>query len=276
MSETKSLPLSGVKETMLITLYLRAMESHRPDALLHDEKAVALVERLPYDFERIQLLHLNEANKIVIILRSRQFDRIADDFLRRHPDAVVVHIGCGLDLRFERIDNGQVEWYDLDLPEVIELRREILGGKKERYHLLGCSVLEQTWIETVSAYQPRPFLFLAEGVFMYLHEAQVKSLVHMLRQQFSGAELVFDIYSPFHRIVSNLQTRHFGFGIQAHWGIWHGQELESWVSGIRLLDEWCYQDEPEPRVADLRWLRPVETLFRTLRIYHFRLGETAE
>jgi O-methyltransferase involved in polyketide biosynthesis len=276
MSET-SQGMSGVSETLLVTLYLRAMESQRPDALIKDEKAVALVKQISddgrYDFSRIRLLHLNEANKLVIILRNREFDRYARDLLACRPEAVVVHIGCGLDSRFERVDNGQLEWYDLDFPDIIELRRKLIGDEGKRYHLLGCSVLEDSWLEAVSAHRQRPFLFLAEGVFMHLKETQVKSLVLMLRDHFPGAELVFDTYSPIHVCVSNLQTARFGF--RTHWGIWHGQELERWAEGIRLLDEWGFLDEPEPRLAHIRWLRPFESLFRTLRIYHFRLGEAA-
>ena len=281
MSERKTHNLSSVSESLLVTLYLRAMESQHPDGLIKDERAEALVKQIInaglYDFNRIKLLHLNEANKLVIILRNRQFDRYSQDFLRRRPDAVVVHIGCGLDTRFERVDNGRVEWYDLDFPDIIELHRELIGDEAERYHLLGCSVLEDAWLEVVSIHRKRPFLFLAEGVFMYLEKFQVKSLVLLLRNQFPGAELVFDAYSPIHNMVSNLQTSIFGF--HAHWGIWHGQEVEAWGNasptgaGIRLLDEWCYLDEPDPRLSHLRWLRPVESIFRTLRIYHFQLGE---
>jgi len=274
MSETSHQELSGVSESLLVTLYLRAMETQRPDALIKDEKAVALVKQMSddgrYDFSRIRLLHLSEANKLVIILRNREFDRYARDFLARHPDAVVVHIGCGLDSRFERVDNGQVEWYDLDLPHVIELRRNLISGEAERYHLLGCSVLEDTWLDMVSAHRQRPFLFLAEGVLMHLKEAQVKSLVRMLHSHFPGAELVFDSYSPIHVLVSNLQTARFGF--RTHWGIWHGQEVERWGNGIRLLDEWGFFDRPEPQLAHIRWMRHVESLARTLRIYHYQLG----
>jgi len=281
MSENKAITLDGVSETLLITLYLRAMESQRSDALIKDEKAVALMAQMGYDFSRIKLLHLSEANKLVIILRNREFDRYARDFLMRCPGAVVVHIGCGLDLRFERVDNGQVEWYDLDWPHVIELRRKLIGGEGGRYHLLGCSALDDAWLQTVSmrplenhAVEKRPFLFLAEGVFMYLKEAQARSLILMLRDHFPGAELVFDAYSPIHVWVSNLQTARFGF--RCHWGIWHGQEIEGWRDGICLLDEWGFLDQPEPRLAHIRWLRSIESLFRTLRIYHFRLGEAVE
>jgi O-methyltransferase involved in polyketide biosynthesis len=275
MSEINWVSLSGVSETMLITLYIRAMESQRTDALLKDEKAVALVKQISddgrYDFSRIRLLHLGDANKLVIILRCREFDRYTRDFLRHYQQAVVVHIGCGLDSRFERVDNGQVEWYDLDLPDVIELRRELIGGEWKRYHLLSCSVLEDAWLEMVEAHRARPFLFIAEGVFMYFEGAQVKSLVLTLHKHFPGAELVFDAYSPIHVWRSNIQTAEIGFRV--HWGIWHGQEIEEWGDDIRLLDEWGYFDPPEPRLAPLRWLRPIESLVRTFRIYHFQLGQ---
>ncbi len=273
MSETTNQGLSGVAETLLIPLYIRAMESQRPDALIKDRKAVELVTRMSFDFSRVRQIPLSEVNKLVIILRNREFDRYVQDFLARHPDAVVVHIGCGLDSRFERVDNGQVVWYDLDLPEVMELRRKLIGGEGERYHLLNCSVLEDAWLETVSARGRHPFLFFAEGVFMHLEATQVKSVVLTVRDRFPGAELVFDAYSPLHVWRSNLQTARSGFRIR--WGIWHGQELESWGDGIRLLDEWGFFDRPEPRLAHIRWMRPIEALARTLRIYHFQLGEAA-
>ena len=202
--------LRGVSETSPITLYLRATESTRPDALIKDEKAEALMKKISddglYDFGRMKSLHLSEANKLVIILRNREFDRYARAFLARCPNALVVHIGCGLDTRFERVDNGQVEWYDLDLPDVIELRRKLVGGEGVRHHFLACSVLDSAWLDTVSAHRQRPFLFLAEGVFMYFEEAQVKSLVLTLRDRFPGVELVFDAFSPFMRWAHNFKV----------------------------------------------------------------------
>lgn len=268
--------MSGVSESLFATLYLRAMETLRPDALIKDEKAVELVRQMSYDFSRVRSISLSEENKLVIILRSREFDRYAKGFLMRHPQSVVVHIGCGLDVRFERVDNGLVEWYDLDLPEVVEVRRNLLGGERDRYHLLGCSVLEQAWMEAVNSFRSRSFLFLAEGVFMYLEGLQVKSLVLSLRDHFPGSELVFDAYSPIHVLRHNLQTFTSKIHFPAHWGIWHGQKIESWGDGIRLLDEWGYFDCPEPRLKRIRWMRPIETLARTFRIYHFQLGKPGE
>jgi O-methyltransferase involved in polyketide biosynthesis len=277
MSETKSQILSGVSETLLIPLYIRAMETQRPDALMKDEKAVALVTQMSYDFDRIRKIPMTEGNKVARIMLTREMDRYARDFLSRHPEAVVVHIRCGLDSRFERVDNGRVEWFDLDLPDVIALRRKLIGGEGERYHLLGCSVLEDAWLEAVKVHSQRPFLFLAETVFVYFIEAQVKSLVLTLRDHFPGTELVFDGWTPFLVWVGNRQLSLTSSKVAAgllRWGFWRGQELEGWGDGIRLLDEWGFFDQPEPRLAHIRWWwRHIETLVRTQRIYHFRLGK---
>jgi O-methyltransferase involved in polyketide biosynthesis len=206
------------------------------------------------DTLRKTLALTEDTGRLVLILKSREFDRFAQDFLRRHPDAVVVHIGCGLDTRFERTcagqaDEGRVEWYDLDLPDVIELRRKLIGGEGERHHFLAGSVLEDAWLEVVEAHHQRPFLFLAEGVFMYFTEAQVKSLVLRLKERFPGAELVFDAYSPFMRWAHNLRVTRKRVGAHLHWDLKHGQDLERWGAAsipgatstpgadIRLLDE---------------------------------------
>lgn len=273
MAETTNQGLSGVAETLLMTLYIRAMESQRPDALIKDEKAVALVTQMSYDFDRIRQLKMDEDDKVGVILRNREFDRYVQDFLARNPEAVVVHIGCGLDSRFERVDNGKVEWYDLDLPEVIEQRRKFIGDEKERYHLLAGSAFDNAWLDTVKVHRQRPFLFLAEGVLMYFEEAQVKSLVLMLRDHFPGAELVFDAFSPFIVRMNNLRMAISKFGVRYRWGLRRGQELEKWGRGIRLLDEWGYFDRPEPRLDHIRWMRHIPLLARVMRVYHFRLGE---
>ena len=129
MSEIADQDLSGVAETLLLPLYNRAMESQRPDAMLKDDKAVALVTQMGsdaairYAIDQVRQIPMNELLKVMRIMFTREFDRFARDFISRHPEAVVVHIGCGLDSRFERVvaRNSQVQWYDLDLPGVIDL-----------------------------------------------------------------------------------------------------------------------------------------------------------
>jgi O-methyltransferase involved in polyketide biosynthesis len=97
MPEIANRNLSGVAETLLIPLYNRALESQRPDAIMKDEKAVALVEHMSYNFDQFKKIRMHEGNKVARIMLTRELDRYARDFLSRHPEAVVVHIGCGLD-----------------------------------------------------------------------------------------------------------------------------------------------------------------------------------
>jgi O-methyltransferase involved in polyketide biosynthesis len=272
MFETQTKKLSDVSETLLIPLYNRAVESQRPDAIIKDEKAVALVAQMSYDFDQVRKIRMMEGNKVAQIMLTREIDRYGRDFLSRNPDGVVVHIGCGLDSRLERVDNSRVEWYDLDLPEVIELRRKFISDDRDRYHLLGCSVLEDTWLEQVKANSQRPFLFLAENVFIYFEEAQVKSMVLRLRDHFPGAELVFDGWTPFFVWLGNRQLSSSKFAGLLHWGFWRFKTIEGWGEGIHMLDQWGFFDQPEPRMDPFRWFAPVFRLFKPICIYHFRLG----
>jgi len=269
--------LSGVSETLLITLYIRATESQRPGALIKDERAEALVSQLDPETLRKTLVLTEDTGRLVLILKSREFDCFAQDFLGRHPDAVVVHIGCGLDTRFERVcseppENGQVEWYDLDLPEVIDLRRALIGGEGGSYHLLAGSVLEDAWLEAVEPHRQRPFLFLAEGVFMYFTDAQVKSLVLRLKEHFPAAELVFDAYSPFMRWAHNLRVFRKRVGAHLNWDLKHSQDLEGWGAGIRLLDErfpFQFPEVDQRRALRVRLFSPL--VARGIGVFRYRI-----
>jgi O-methyltransferase involved in polyketide biosynthesis len=296
--------LSGVAETLLLPLYHRAMESLRPDAMIKDENAVRLVAQNSLDFSRVRQIRMNELLKVMRIMFTREFDHCARDFLRRHSNAVVVRIGCGLDTRYERVGcyqhgDDQVVWFDLDLPEVIELRGKLLGDEGEHYHLLASSVLEDAWLEAVEPHQGSAFLFLAETVFVYFTKAQVKSLVLRLREHFPGSELVFDGWRPFEVWLGNRYLSNLPFVGLMRWGLWNGQEIEGWggpsttlranpsttlranlsttlrAGRIRLLDEWGFFDQPAPRLDPYRWMAPFFRLFKPMRIFHFQLGEAA-
>ncbi len=278
MSEPAIQDLGGVAGTLLFTLLVRAEESQRADALLRDERAVALMAQMGPAFERVRQVRMDEDDRVVLILRNREFDRYERTFLARCPEASVVHIGCGLDARFERVDNGGVEWYDLDLPEIIELRRKLMGGEAARYHMLAYSAFDPAWTDALGAEGRRPFLFLAEGVLMYFEEARVKALALRLRDRFPGAELVLDTFSPLLVRANNLRFKMSRAGISAryHWGLRNGRDLERWGEGIVLLDEWYPFDHPEPRLAHVRWMRHIPLLARVMGVHHYRLGVRPE
>ncbi|NJO07613.1 MAG: class I SAM-dependent methyltransferase [Chloroflexaceae bacterium] len=125
--------LRDVPETLLLPLYNRAVESQRPDAIIRDEQAVELVQRLDYDFSRFGRGHASHP------IRARVMDDILHSFLARHPDAVVINLGAGLDTQFFRVGNASVRWYEIDLPESIALRRQFFT-ENERYQFVAGSV----------------------------------------------------------------------------------------------------------------------------------------
>ncbi len=278
LAENTKMNLSNVSETLMIPLYIRALESQRPDALIKDEWAEALVRELDHRTLQKTLALTEDFTRVAVILKTREFDRIARDFLSRNPEAVVVHIGCGLDTRFERVDNGQVEWYDLDLSDVIDLRRKLIGGEKDRYHLLAASMFEKDWLRLVETHLPRPYLFMAEGVFMYFKEAQVKSLVLTLHSHFPGAELVFDAFSPFMRWAHNVKVTRTRVGVKLHWGLKHARDLEGWGTastvntGIRLLGEKYPFQTSEPRIRRALKMRLFPFIATTIGVFHYQLS----
>jgi O-methyltransferase involved in polyketide biosynthesis len=237
--------------------------------MFKDDKAVDIVQKLDCDLSRFKL---QKHDIVALVLRVREFDRFVRDFLTAHPDGVVVHIGCGLDTRFERVDNGRVEWFDLDLPEVIDLRRGLIGSESGRYHLLSCSVLDPTWIEKVSALHPRPFMFIAEGVLPYFEEAQVKWLVQTLYSKFPGAEMVFDAHAPWVIWGDNLQLAFSKISARLQFALKHGHDVEQWRPGIRMLEEWHYYGTDEPRVRPFRFLYNIPFLRNSTGIFHYQLG----
>lgn len=179
--------LTGVPETLLWTLYYRAQEAARPDAVLQDPLAVQLVQRIDYPFE--QRLGQGGGRAQWQGLRARTFDDRVRAFLVAHPDGTVVALGEGLETQFWRVDNGQVHWIGVDLPEAAHVRRSLLPAHERRVQL-DVSVLDAGWLDTVDA--SRGVLFTAQGLFMYLERGQVHRLIARLARRFPGAELVFD------------------------------------------------------------------------------------
>jgi len=272
MSEKIPQSLDGVSETLLMTLYIRARESQRPDAMIKDSKAVAMVNQIDCDFSRLRMQRHDE---VAVIMRMNKFDSYARDFLKRNPDAVVVHIGCGLDTRFERVDDGSVEWFDLDMPDVISLRQILIHSESTRYHTLAISVFEDGWLEEVSRFKPRPFMLIAEGVLPYFEEEQVKSLFLKLRDHFPGCELVCDEHTPFVVWADNLHLAFAKVGARMHWSVKQGKDVEGWGECIRLLDEWNYYEDDDSPLKAFRWVRLIPPLAKSSGIFHYRLGVKA-
>ncbi|OBG79480.1 class I SAM-dependent methyltransferase [Mycobacterium sp. E3305] len=225
-----SVPWGSVEWTNLVTLYLRAHESRSNRPILGDNAAAAAVERIDYDFKRIHRSSLPASNQYLVALRAKRLDDWCAEFLRRHPDAVVLHLGCGLDGRAFRLTvPPSASWFDVDQPGVIELRRRLYQDT-ERYRMIGSSVTDPGWLDQVPI--DRPTLVIAEGLLMYLTEQQVRDLLQRLTGRFQSGEMHFDTLSALAPLLSKLFTR----GI-IKWGIRDARELENWNPRLRLLEQ---------------------------------------
>ncbi len=267
----KAVSLEGVEKTLLLPLWARAKENQKKNPFLPDQSAPRILRDLGFDSAQMDKA-FDEYYQLIWVVRAKMLDEEVVRFLARCPRGTVVNIGAGLDTTFERIDNGAVHWYDLDLPEVIALRRKLLAGERPRYHHLACSALDYSWMDVVSVHLPRPFLFVAEGVLMYLEEPQVKQLVLTLRERFPGSELIADTFTPFIVWANNLRYSRTKIGARCHWGLKKGRDVEKWAEGIELLDEWYPFTRPEPRLARARWVANIPFLARVMGIFHYRLG----
>jgi O-methyltransferase involved in polyketide biosynthesis len=180
--------LDPVPETLLWTLYHRATEARRPDAVLRDPLAVELVERIAFPFE--ERFGSGAAFSQWQALRARCFDSAVARFLANHPAGTVVALGEGLETQFWRVDNGRVRWLTVDLPEVVELRSRLLPDEA-RVHAIGCSALDPRWLTELQ--DESGVLITAQGLLMYLSPDEVRSLVARCGDRFRGGGLVFDV-----------------------------------------------------------------------------------
>jgi len=229
--------LGSVQQTLLLPLWGRAVESKKAHPLLIDSEAVRIIDSIGYDFSRIAA-QTSFISQLGWIARSVHIDAVIRDFLERHPAATVVNMGCGLDTTFERVDNALVTWYDIDLPDVIELREQYIQPSARR-RFLACSILEDGWMAELNRSQP--VLFLAAGVLYYFEEAQVKALLAKLAGRFPGSEFIFDICSPKGMRIANKRViEDSGMSNEARlrWALNNAAELHAWDSRITILAEY--------------------------------------
>lgn len=246
-----SVQWGSVEWTNLCLLYLRACESRLEKPILGDDLAARDIARIDYDFARMHRVLRPGINQFMVALRSAQFDAMAAEYLKGHPDAVVLHLGCGLHSRAFRMavpDGGP--WFDVDLPTVIELRRK-LHSETQNYRMVGSSVTEPGWIEGLPT--GGPVLIVAEGLLMYITPAEVTELLHRLLDRFDHGELIADFLSPWGPRMSKIFTH----GL-IKWGTRDGTEVPRWDSRLHLVE-----DSPIMAGVDRIPLTPQRLLYRT-------------
>lgn len=233
MEQKISIKKGNVQETLLLPLWGRAYETQKDKPRLIDKKAVEIIEKLDYDFSTIA--KTQSMSQHGWVARSLHTDNMVREFIRKHPKATIVNIGCGMDTTFSRIDNGKITFYELDLPDVIELRKHFFEDS-ERHRSIASSFLDTKWFEQISVKDG--LLFLAGGVLYYFDEEQIKDFFISLADHFDTCELFFDALSPLGIKIGNKQVLKKG-GMDSvstvGWGLKPVQSLEKWDKRIKVI-----------------------------------------
>ncbi len=235
MPNQEHIQLGDVQETLLLPLWGRAVETQKGHPLLIDNTAVNIINSIDYNFSHIAK-NMNELSRLAWIARSLYFDCKIRDFLVKNPNSTVINVGCGFDTTFDRTDNGQVEWYDLDVEAVINLRKKFIKETPRRT-FLPYSVFDTNWYQNIK--NKENVLIMMAGVIYYFTEIEVKSLFQDFNSHFQKCEAIFDYSSPLGVKVANKKVIDDGGmdkSAYLSWGVKNINDIYKWDLQISILD----------------------------------------
>ncbi len=238
--------LTEEKETLLVPLFGKAIENKKKEPILTDKKAVEIINQINYDFNS---LRIPEKTNIMMCIRAKLIDNYVKNFLEKSDKIVALHLGCGLDSRYIRVANDYVDWYDVDFGEVIDIRKHFYK-ETDRYHMISSSVTEYEWFNKIPTGK-KEYIIIAEGLFMYLKEENIKTLISNLKKKVGHYTIIFDVYSVFtaKNIRNHPSTKKTG--AKVHWGIDNTEELIKWDLGIQLIEEKYFTSNEEIKNLDI-------------------------
>jgi O-methyltransferase involved in polyketide biosynthesis len=230
--DRENITFTGTQETMLATLYGRALDSRSRNSVLNDTAAGDAVQRIDYDFGKTGV---KATDAVGIAIRAKVLDTWTSSFLAEHPSATVLHLACGLDTRVERLNpSASVRWFDVDLPQVMELRSRLLPQSSGDYHQISASVTDPEWLASVP--DDRPTVAVFEGLSMYLTQDQGHQLIQRITARFPGGQLLFDVYGTWAIKLQKLMPAIRHAGATLHWGVDDPHEIEALHPGLECLD----------------------------------------
>lgn len=225
---SEKITLTGVPETMLQTVYARARESAGRGAI-RDETAEQIIGSLDYDFS---LAEKDTAMRSGVIARTIVLDRLVGAWLGRHPGTVVVNLACGLDTRCYRM-KGYQHWYNLDLPETITVRQQLLP-ESGAISQLAMSAMDD-WGAAIRE-MDAPALVIIEGLTMYLSEADVRRIFEVIAARLPKAEVFVETMNP--AVAKRFKERSIeGSHAKFTWGVKDGRALAALLPGFRFVEE---------------------------------------
>jgi O-methyltransferase involved in polyketide biosynthesis len=240
------------QESLFLTLGGRALDSRLPRPFLGDTMADEILTTVGYDLAKFPALTtklLDPKTKVFdIALRAKRLDELVRRFVVHHPDAVVLDLGAGLDGRMFRVDPPPtVGWYNIDFPEVIALRRQVLP-QSTNAHSIGADLTDPDWLDDVPT--DRPTVIVADGLVAFLPQDDFVSLLNRLTSHFPSGELAFNLYTTYAVwAVKHLSGTAGIAGGVANPGFNDPRQPERWVSALKLIEEIFLTRAPE--VAEL-------------------------
>lgn len=262
--------LTGVCETLLIPLWARAVETRRPDAIVRDPIALEIYENLDYDFSKFEGAWMTQTG---IAVRTKLLDGATAAFMESHPRGVVINLGAGLSTRFSRLDNGSIRWFEIDLPEVVALRR-IFFRETRRYRCIAGSVTDPATLDCIETGR-HPVLILAEGLFMYFAEEEVRSVFERLTARFPGAQMLLEMLAPCALGMGRFDPclcRIAQGSLEFRWTLSDCREMESWGCGLQVLSESNVLEHHRERWGWLNFFPPQAMSVLGNRIVHLRFS----
>jgi O-methyltransferase involved in polyketide biosynthesis len=228
--------LKNEMETLIIPLYGKAKMSEI--GVFKDSYAEAAIDKLDYDYSRLKI---QNKTQVMLAMRAAIIDGFTKDFISKNPNCLVLHLGCGLDARFMRLGIQIEKWYDLDFPEVIDIKKQ-LYRETENYKYISSSVTDLRWIDSIEAIENK-VLVIAEGLFMYLSESEIKALFGALKSKFESYTIIFDAYSKLTAKSSRNHPSLKKTGATIKWGVDDPWEIEGYTETMKHLKTLYLTDE---------------------------------
>jgi O-methyltransferase involved in polyketide biosynthesis len=240
-----------LEDSLWLTLYARALDNRRPHPILADATADRIIRTADYDFGQ---LHVDTNLVLNVALRAKKLDQVASEFVARHPDAVGLDLGAGLDTRFERLaPPATVDWYDVDFPAVAAARKRLIP-EHPNAHLIGADVRDPGWLDAVPS--GRPAVIVADGMMAFLTQDELESLWNRLISHFPSGEIVFNSYTRFAIwIAQHARGTKSVADLVKFPGMDDARAPEAWNPKLRLVREILLSREPEVAEFPPAWRR---------------------
>lgn len=180
--------LNNESKTLFIPLLGKALMS-RDNLFLHDRKAEEIISKIDYDFNSLKQ---SRWLSMYMSVRALIIDELCNKYILEHPNATIIHLGCGLDSRCLRVSQNYKSWYDVDYEEVISIRKNFYN-EDNRHKMIGSSVIDFKWLDQIE--DNDNIMVVAEGLTMYLSEEEIRNLISRINERFGDVHLLFDAYT---------------------------------------------------------------------------------